>query len=47
MFDLKKIGVLGHSTGGGAAVLISLNDPRIRSLVGLDAWVEPIGDDKL
>lgn len=40
--DLDNIGLLGHSTGGGADVAVALNDQRIKALVGLDAWVEPI-----
>jgi pimeloyl-ACP methyl ester carboxylesterase len=40
--DLTNIGLLGHSTGGGAAVTEALHDKRIKALVGMDAWVEPI-----
>ena len=40
--DLDNIGLLGHSTGGGADVAVAINDTRISSLLGLDAWVEPI-----
>lgn len=40
--DLTKIGVLGHSTGGGGDVYAALKDDRITSLIGLDAWVESI-----
>ncbi len=42
--DLTKIGLLGHSTGGGAGVMIALNDERIDAFIGLDAWVEPIDE---
>lgn len=42
--DVSKIGLLGHSTGGGGDVLVALNDDRITSVMGLDAWVEPIND---
>lgn len=42
--DLNKIGVVGHSTGGGGAIYASLIDTRIQALIGLDAWVEPIED---
>lgn len=45
--DLNNIGLIGHSTGGGAAVDIALDDDRIASVIGLDAWVEPIDDVKL
>ncbi len=40
--DLSKIGLLGHSTGGGADVSIAIKDKRIKALIGMDAWVEPI-----
>lgn len=40
--NLDAIGVLGHSTGGGGDVYIALKDPRIKALMGLDAWVNPI-----
>ena len=42
--DLDKIGVVGHSTGGGGAIYASFIDSRIKALIGLDAWVEPIKD---
>ena len=45
--DLDALGVLGHSTGGGGNVYIALKDPRIKALMGLDAWVEPIGTEVL
>ncbi len=40
--DESKIGLIGHSTGGGGDVRLALEDDRIKSIVGLDAWVEPI-----
>ena len=45
--NLDKIGLLGHSTGGGADVSIAIKDARIKALLGMDAWVEPIPDDEL
>lgn len=45
--DLDNIGVIGHSTGGGADVAVAIQDDRIKALFGLDAWVEPIGDDEV
>jgi len=45
--DLSKIAVIGHSTGGGASVLSAMNDDRIQTVIGLDAWVEPIAIDRL
>lgn len=40
--DLSNIGLLGHSTGGGGDVSLALEDTRIKAIVGMDAWVEPI-----
>lgn len=45
--DLDHIGLLGHSTGGGADVFVALSDHRIKAVMGLDAWVEPIGSTEL
>ncbi|MDC0558795.1 dienelactone hydrolase family protein [Candidatus Izimaplasma bacterium] len=45
--DLTNIGLLGHSTGGGGAVAVAINDDRIGAVIGLDAWVEPIDDTEL
>ncbi|HKX76630.1 MAG TPA: hypothetical protein VJR05_14710 [Acidimicrobiia bacterium] len=42
--DLGRIGVYGHSTGGGAAVRFCLVDERCRAVLGMDAWVEPVPD---
>jgi len=46
-FDLEKIGLLGHSTGGGAGVAIAINDDRIDAVIGLDAWVESIDETEI
>lgn len=45
--DLANIGLLGHSTGGGADVVVAINDDRIKALFGMDAWVEPINDTEI
>lgn len=45
--DLSALGLLGHSTGGGADVAVALRDERIKAVIGLDAWVEPIKEDKV
>lgn len=42
--DMSRIGLFGHSTGGGAVVTACLIDERCRAVVGLDAWVEPVTD---
>ena len=40
--DLGKVGVWGHSTGGGAAIEFCSIDERCTAVFGLDPWVEPI-----
>lgn len=45
--DTSNVGLLGHSTGGGASVLAALRDERVKAVMGLDAWVEPINKDEL
>lgn len=45
--DLNRVGVFGHSTGGGTAVEFCLQDARCDAGVGLDAWVLPASDDLL
>ena len=42
--DMTRIGVYGHSTGGGAAVKVCLEDERCDAVLGLDPWVEPLPD---
>ena len=42
--DLSRVGVYGHSTGGGAAVSACLRDERCDAVLGMDAWVEPLPD---
>ncbi len=45
--NLQAIGVLGHSAGGGGDVYIALRDKRIKALMGLDSWVNPIKSEEL
>ncbi len=42
--DLTRVGVFGHSTGGGAAMRVCLVDERCDAVLGMDAWVEPLPD---
>ncbi len=37
--DLRRVGVLGHSFGARAALLVSMRDPRIAALVSLDGGI--------
>ena len=45
--NLNGVGLLGHSTGGGGHVYISQKDKRIKAILGLDPWVNPIEVEKL
>lgn len=40
--DLERVGVYGHSTGGGAAVEFCGTDPRCKSLLGMDPFMRPV-----
>lgn len=40
--DLDRIGLFGHSTGGGAVVAACHADDRCVAGAGLDPWVEPV-----
>ncbi len=42
--DLDRVGLYGHSTGGGAAVKTCLVDQRCKAVLGMDAWVEPLAE---
>ncbi len=45
--DLTRIGVYGHSAGGGAAIEVCLRDERCDAVLGMDAWVEPFSNSIL
>lgn len=45
--DLTRIGVFGHSAGGGAAISVCLVDERCDAVLGFDPWVEPIPERTL
>jgi predicted dienelactone hydrolase len=40
--NMDKVGVMGHSTGGGGVVQLAISDTRVKSVLGMDAWVEPV-----
>jgi hypothetical protein len=40
--DLDRIGLFGHSTGGGAVVFVCAVDDRCAAAMGFDPWVEPV-----
>jgi len=45
--DLNNIGILGHSTGGGAAIEFCAKDTRCKVVVGLDAFLTPVSSHVL
>jgi len=40
--DLSRLGVYGHSTGGGAAIQFCGTDLRCKALLGLDPFMRPV-----
>lgn len=40
--DLSKVGVYGHSTGGGAAIEFCGRDTRCKALLGMDPFMRPV-----
>ena len=45
--DLNRVGVYGHSTGGGAAIQFCGSDPRCQAVLGLDPFMTPVSLDVL
>jgi dienelactone hydrolase len=45
--DFGRIGVMGHSTGGGAAIQFCATDGRCRAVLGMDPYLDPVGVDVL
>ncbi|MBI1318409.1 MAG: hypothetical protein GC168_05580 [Candidatus Hydrogenedens sp.] len=43
--DLGRVGIWGHSTGGGAVMEVAKTDPRVNAVAGLDIWSEPVSPD--
>lgn len=40
--DFSRIGVYGHSTGGGAAIQFCGTDPRCAAVLGMDPFMRPV-----
>ena len=40
--DMERIGVYGHSTGGGAAIQFCGVDPRCKAVLGMDPFMRPV-----
>jgi len=45
--DYDRIGALGHSTGGGAAIEFCAQDPRCQSVLGMDPYMDPVSPSVL
>lgn len=45
--DLARVGLFGHSTGGGAIVRACGLDARCKAGLGMDAWVEPLDEEDI
>jgi len=43
--DLDKVGVYGHSTGGGAAIQFCGIDSRCKAVLGMDPFMRPIASE--
>ncbi len=43
--DLARVGVFGHSTGGGAMVHLCATDDRCGAALGMDTWVVPLDEE--
>ncbi|MFN2237426.1 MAG: alpha/beta hydrolase family protein [Anaerolineales bacterium] len=40
--DFTRVGVLGHSTGGGAAIEFCATDARCQAALGMDPYMDPV-----
>jgi predicted dienelactone hydrolase len=40
--DMERVGVYGHSTGGGAAIQFCGTDPRCKAVLGMDPFMRPV-----
>ena len=43
--DIDRVGIFGHSFGGGASLATSILDSRIKSCLSLDGWYVPVHPD--
>jgi predicted dienelactone hydrolase len=46
-FDFNRIGVYGHSTGGGAAIQFCGTDTRCKAMLGMDPFMTPVSKQVL
>lgn len=45
--DFERIGVYGHSTGGGAAIQFCGTNPRCKAVLGMDPFMRPVSIEVL
>lgn len=45
--DLERVGVYGHSTGGGAAIQFCGTDARCKAVLGMDPFMRPVSAEVL
>jgi len=45
--DVDHVGVLGHSTGGGAAMEFCYRDTRCKAVFGMDPYMSPVSENVL
>lgn len=47
LLDLNRVGVYGHSTGGGAAIQFCGTDARCKAILGMDPFMRPVSFEVL
>ncbi|MBN1922762.1 MAG: hypothetical protein JW892_16050 [Anaerolineae bacterium] len=47
LFDWGRVGLFGHSTGGGAVMAVCAVDAHCKAVLGMDTWIEPVGEEVL
>jgi predicted dienelactone hydrolase len=47
LLDLERVGAMGHSTGGGAAIQFCASDPRCKAGLGMDAFMTPVAESTI
>ncbi len=45
--DFDRVGALGHSTGGGAALQFCVQDSRCQAVLGMDPYMDPVHPENL
>ncbi|GAB4541197.1 MAG: carboxylic ester hydrolase [Anaerolineales bacterium] len=43
--DFARVGVYGHSTGGGAAIQFCADDARCKAVLGMDPFMRPVSEE--